>query len=283
MTDSGNEQQPPVVPNTSVEGGAGTAPASEAFPAFGQPGTTGGPSDPGRAPAWNPAAAPPDTAWPNAGGQDSPAATQTTTMPAAVPAGAAGMPGGASTLPGGVSTMPATMAGTGYAGGYATSTGPIVRPFPLMGLTLVGLLTALLGAWAGLSVLVGPSFGWSPDGTPSWKFGIVHVVLHIIPGAAALLAGIVMLAVLPRSARGEGRMAGCLAGILAILAAIWLVCGPFYWPVVRPRDVVFVGSSSQIQNFTYVIGPNVGVGLLIAILGAFVVAWATRRPKLPVV
>jgi len=83
---------------------------------------------------------------------------------------------------------------------------------PPAGLIMVGLLTALLGAWAGLSVLVGPSFGWSPDGSPSWHWSLIHAALHVAPGGAALVAGVAMVAIVPKAARGAGRSGAALAG-----------------------------------------------------------------------
>jgi hypothetical protein len=81
---------------------------------------------------------------------------------------------------------------------------------PPAGLSIIGLLTALLGAWAGLSVLVRPSFGWSPDGSPSWHWSLIHAALHVAPGGAALFAGVVMVAMVPKAARGAGRSGAAL-------------------------------------------------------------------------
>ena len=102
------------------------------------------------------------------------------------------------------------------------------------GLSIIGLLTALLGAWAGLSVFVGPSFGWSPDGSPSWHWNLIHAALHVAPGGVAMIAGIAMVATVPKAARGMGRLGAALAGLLAILAGAWLVVGPSEWLVLKP-------------------------------------------------
>jgi len=150
---------------------------------------------------------------------------------------------------------------------------------PPVGLSLVGLLTALLGAWAGLSVLVGPSFGWSPDGSPSWHWSLIHAALHVAPGAAALFAGLVMLAIVPKAARGAGRSGSALAGLLAILAGAWLVIGPSEWPVLESTQQAVFAPASPIRSFTYVVGANLGPGLLIAIAGAFAIAWTVRGGK----
>ena len=150
---------------------------------------------------------------------------------------------------------------------------------PPAGLIMVGLLTALLGAWAGLSVLVGPSFGWSPDGSPSWHWSLIHAALHVAPGGVALIAGIAMVATVPKAARGMGRLGAALAGLLAILAGAWLVVGPNEWLVLKPTQQIVFAYAAPMRSFTYVVGANLGPGLLLAVTGAFALAWAVRVAK----
>jgi len=147
------------------------------------------------------------------------------------------------------------------------------------GLSIIGLLTALLGAWAGLSVFVGPSFGWSPDGSPSWHWNLIHAALHVAPGGVALIAGIAMVATVPKAARGMGRLGAALAGLLAILAGAWLVVGPSEWLVLKPTQQIVFASATPMRSFTYVVGANLGPGLLLAVTGAFALAWAVRVAK----
>lgn len=147
------------------------------------------------------------------------------------------------------------------------------------GLSIIGLLTALLGAWAGLSVFVGPTFGWSPDGSPSWHWSLIHAALHAAPGGVALIAGIAMVATVPKAVRGTGRLGTALAGLLAILAGAWLVVGPSEWLVLKPTQQIVFASATPMRSFTYVVGANLGPGLLLAVTGAFALAWAVRVAK----
>jgi hypothetical protein len=156
---------------------------------------------------------------------------------------------------------------------------PVQSGLPPAGLGIVGLLTALLGAWAGLSVLVGPSFGWSPDAAPSWHWSLVHAALHVAPGGAALIAGVVMVGMVPKAARGAGRSGSALAGLLAILAGAWLVVGPSEWPVLESTQQIVFAPAAPVRSFTYVVGANLGPGLLLAVTGAFALAWAVRVAK----
>jgi len=141
------------------------------------------------------------------------------------------------------------------------------------------LLTALLGAWAGLSVLVGPSFGWSPDGSPSWHWSLIHAALHVAPGGAALIGGVAMVAIVPKAARGAGRSGRGTGRLLAILAGAWLVVGPSEWPVLKSTQQMVFAPAAPLRSFTYVVGANLGPGLLLAVTGAFALAWAARVAK----
>lgn len=178
------------------------------------------------------------------------------------------------------STVPAPAAPTGA----LSSSGSYGKQVPMSGLppaglSIVGLLTALLGAWAGLSVLVGPSFGWSPDGSPSWHWSLIRAALHVAPGGAGLIAGVAMVAIVPKAARGTGRSGAALAGLLAIIAGAWLVVGPSEWPVLKSTHQIVFAPAAPLRSFTYVVGANLGPGLLLAVAGAFALAWAVRVAK----
>ncbi len=81
-----------------------------------------------------------------------------------------------------------------------------------------GLILILLGAWGGLIPLVGPYFhyGFTPDRT--WDLTQGRLDLSVIPGAAVLLAGLLIM--LTRS-RGFG---GFWA-FVAALAGFWFIAG----------------------------------------------------------
>ena len=83
-------------------------------------------------------------------------------------------------------------------------------------------------------------------------------------------------AMVPKAARGVGRSGSALAGLLAILAGAWLVVGPSEWPVLESTQQTVFAPASPIRSFTYVVGANLGPGLLLAVAGAFAIAWAVR-------
>ncbi len=84
---------------------------------------------------------------------------------------------------------------------------------------------------------------------------------------------------LPGGARGKGRSGAALAGLLAILAGAWLVVGPSEWPVLKSTQQIVFAPAAPMRSFTCVVGANLGPGLLLAITGAFALAWAMRVSK----
>ncbi len=84
--------------------------------------------------------------------------------------------------------------------------------------SVCGVLLILLGAWAGLGVFVGPyfHFGFTPD--KAWGYTSGRLYLSALPGAAALLGGLLVLAT-------RSRAAGVLGGLLAAIGGGWLIVG----------------------------------------------------------
>src|SRR5260370_106681 len=64
-----------------------------------------------------------------------------------------------------------------------------------------GVLLILLGAWGGLVPFVGPYFGYAYTPDKAWHFTLARLWLEIVPGAAAVLGG-VLVAVRARAAAG---------------------------------------------------------------------------------
>lgn len=81
-----------------------------------------------------------------------------------------------------------------------------------------GVLLILLGAWAGLGPLIGPyfHFAYTPDKTFAYSSG--RLWLSIVPGAAALLGGLI-------AAVTAHRAAGVVGALLGVLGGAWLIAG----------------------------------------------------------
>ena len=83
---------------------------------------------------------------------------------------------------------------------------------------LTGSLLLLLGIWGGLIPFVGPYFhyAYTPDRT--WAYSTGRLWLEILPGAAAVLGGLVVLV-------SRNRAVAAFGAWLAALAGIWFVVG----------------------------------------------------------
>jgi peptidoglycan/LPS O-acetylase OafA/YrhL len=137
-----------------------------------------------------------------------------------------------------------------------------------------GLLIILLGLWGALIPFVGPYFNYSFGTNTTWHYTTDRLWLDILPGALAVLAGIMLLLAATRAA-------GILAGWLAMLAGAWFVVGPsvsLTWesgvgPIGRP----LYGATRQMLEL---VGYFYGLGALIVALAAFAVGRFASRPAL---
>jgi hypothetical protein len=101
-----------------------------------------------------------------------------------------------------------------------------------------GVLLILLGLWGGLAPFVGPyfHFGYTPD--RAWAYTTGRLYFSVIPGAAALLGG--LLAV---STRNRG--VGIAGGVLAALGGAWFVVGNGFVVYVLKNHTINTGISLQ--------------------------------------
>jgi hypothetical protein len=147
-----------------------------------------------------------------------------------------------------------------------------IAPYALS-IETAGLLTLLLGAWAGLVPYAAPAFGYSADGTGSWYWDLAHTVLFLVPGGVACLAGLMIMIAGLSHAPSRRAMLG-YAGLLTALSGAWLVVGPFTWPVLEGHAFFITGASST-RELIFSVMYSIGTGGLILALGAFVLG----RPR----
>jgi hypothetical protein len=136
---------------------------------------------------------------------------------------------------------------------------------------ITGLLLILLGAWGGLAPFVGPyfHFGYTPD--KAWAYNSGRLYYSVIPGAAALLGGLFVLAT-------RNRGVGVTGGLVAALGGAWFVLGNGITTVVLKQTAISIGvpivtaSTGAISSTTRTYGETValftGVGVLILFFGA---------------
>jgi hypothetical protein len=137
-------------------------------------------------------------------------------------------------------------------------------------------ITILIAIWGAVIPFIGPTFAYSADGSSAWNMNNAHLVLAVLPGAAAFVAGLAILVVAPRTVAGSGRDVLSLAGLLGLLAGAWFVVGPLAWPVVSTATHYFV-PAAPLRELGFQIGYALGPGLLVGISGGFALGWASRH------
>ncbi|HZT67204.1 MAG TPA: hypothetical protein VFA11_15550 [Acidimicrobiales bacterium] len=170
----------------------------------------------------------------------------------------------------------------------ATATTPVVRHerrvaarrsrirFGAPGLVLCGLGLLLLGAWGGIVPFVGPKFGFGPVGAPAWQWTNANVVLNVVPGVAAVLAG---LAVMGSASWRALRGLAAFGSLLAVGAGAWFVLGELVYPVFYGTAPVWGGTAGNgaLAQFVTRLGYGMGVGLALCLLGGMALALIAAR------
>jgi hypothetical protein len=93
-----------------------------------------------------------------------------------------------------------------------------VAPIPRSRGGVSGVVLILLGAWGGLAPFIGPylHFAYTPD--KAWAYTHGRLWLSAVPGAAALVGGLLV-------AGSGNRVTGCLGGFLAAAGGAWFIVG----------------------------------------------------------
>jgi hypothetical protein len=129
---------------------------------------------------------------------------------------------------------------------------------------MTGVLLVLLGVWGGLVPFIGPYFhyAYTPDKALAYTTGRLY--LSIVPGAAALLGGLLVLGT-------RSRGVGVFGGLLAVLGGAWFIVGASFTAVVLKRPSISPGipvGISATRTFSEQLGFFVGLGILIVFLAA---------------
>jgi hypothetical protein len=77
----------------------------------------------------------------------------------------------------------------------------------------------VLGAWGALIPFVGPYFDYQIGTTQTWDWTIDRLWLSVLPGAAAVLGGLLLMAATTRRTASFG-------ALLALGGGLWFVVGP---------------------------------------------------------
>jgi hypothetical protein len=81
-----------------------------------------------------------------------------------------------------------------------------------------GVLLILLGAWGGLAPFVGPYFRFAYTPDKAWAYTSGRLWLSIVPGAAALVGGLLVTF-------ASHRAVGIFGAVLGVLGGVWFIVG----------------------------------------------------------
>lgn len=132
------------------------------------------------------------------------------------------------------------------------------------------MLLILLGAWGGLAPFVGPYFHFAYTPDKAWAYTSGRLYLSIVPGAAALLGGLLVTGT-------ANRAVGILGSLLAAVGGAWFIVGGSVIVLVVKNGSIrpgfpLAGSlgplSSATRQFLEGLGFFTGVGVLILFLAA---------------
>jgi hypothetical protein len=137
---------------------------------------------------------------------------------------------------------------------------------------LLGVLLVLLGAWGGLGPLVGPyfRFAYTPDN--AWAYNNGRLYLSIVPGAVALVAGLLVMAT-------RSRVLGVASALVATAAGAWFVVGQAAMTTLLKRPSITAGipvarsgaahaGALTVYQYLEQLAFFTGLGLLIIFFGA---------------
>jgi hypothetical protein len=124
-----------------------------------------------------------------------------------------------------------------------------------------GILLVLLGAWGALAPFIGPSFNFAYTPDKAWHWTAARGWFEVLPGAAAFVAGLILL--LARS-----RAITLLGAWLGIVAGAWFVVGlPLQQELTLGSLGVPIGTSSG-QRAGETLALFTGLGALIIFFAA---------------
>jgi hypothetical protein len=140
-----------------------------------------------------------------------------------------------------------------------------------------GLLVALLGIWGGIIPFVGPYFHYAFTPDKAWTYTTGRLYLEILPGAGALLGGLILMG-------ARSRHVALFGSLLAIASGAWFALGNVFaplWTVANPAGGP--ASSGTLMRTLEQVGFFTGLGIVIVMIAAAVAGRITAVPGLSAV
>jgi hypothetical protein len=140
-----------------------------------------------------------------------------------------------------------------------------------------GLLVALLGIWGGIIPFVGPYFNYAYTPDKAWTYTTGRLELEILPGAGALLGGLLIMA-------ARSRHVALFGSLIAIASGAWFALGNVFaplWTVAGPAGGP--ASSGTVMRAVEQVGFFTGLGIAIVLVAAAVAGRISAVPGVPAV
>jgi hypothetical protein len=136
-----------------------------------------------------------------------------------------------------------------------------------------GLIVLLLGLWGALVPFVGPYFNFAMHTDQTWHWFADRGWLEVLPGAVAIVGGLMMI-------RGGTRSSISLGAMLGLGAGLWYVAGPVVSSLWN-HGAVTVGPPLGAHNLTRAlewIGYFYGVGALLILFSSYALGFIAALP-----
>lgn len=149
------------------------------------------------------------------------------------------------------------------------------------GLRSIGVVLILLGTWAAIVPFTGPAFGYPmPAGshTGAWIWSASHLELHLLPGIATILGGMLLLL-------SRHRQVAAAGATLAVLGGAWQALGPVFSPAFSSSGGgMAMGMGMHPSTFMTVVTPlgyHYGTGVVEVLLAAVALGWLAASRGAP--
>ena len=128
---------------------------------------------------------------------------------------------------------------------------------------LSGVVLVVLGVWGALIPFIGPYFRYSYTPDTPWVYTSARLWLEVLPGAATVVGGLILLA-------SANRAVAALGAWLAALAGAWFIIGPTLAGVWATSGFPQIGSpvGGTLRRAVVQLGFFTGLGVVIVFFAA---------------
>lgn len=126
-----------------------------------------------------------------------------------------------------------------------------------------GILLVLLGAWGGLIAFIGPYFHYAYSPASAWTYTTGRLWLEILPGAGALLGGLIVLI-------SRLRPVGLFGAWVAAVSGAWFAVGSTLLPLWAHGGAASAGTPTggTVTRAIEQVGYFTGLGVVIVFVAA---------------